>query len=72
VTSRVNTTQILSWLTHRDDQLNSTSAREVMLAISTLLKTEGMIVVASIHRLSLEMLVRFTNVIFLAWGPRVT
>jgi len=48
--------------------LDSTSAREVMLAISTLSKAEGMIVVASIHQPSLETIAQFTNVMFLANG----
>jgi len=51
-----------------DVQLDSTSAREVMSAISTLSKAEGMIVVASIHQPSLETLAQFTNVMFLAHG----
>jgi ABC-type multidrug transport system ATPase subunit len=53
---------------HRYVQLDSTSAREVMSAISTLSKAEGMIVVASIHQPSLETLAQFTNVMFLARG----
>jgi len=39
-----------------------------MLAISTLSKAEGMIVIASIHQPSLETLAQFTNVMFLAQG----
>ncbi|KAH9476836.1 ABC transporter G family member 11 [Psilocybe cubensis] len=48
--------------------LDSTSAREVMAAIGTLSKAEGMIVIASIHQPSLETLAQFTNVMFLASG----
>ncbi|KAF8956621.1 P-loop containing nucleoside triphosphate hydrolase protein [Flammula alnicola] len=48
--------------------LDSTSAREVMSAISSLSKAEGMIVIASIHQPSLETLAQFTNVMFLAGG----
>lgn len=72
MTSGVSKTQfylyILADSYHWYVQLDSTSAREVMLAISTLSKAEGMIVVASIHQPSLETLAQFTNVMFLARG----
>ncbi|KJA13638.1 hypothetical protein HYPSUDRAFT_72940 [Hypholoma sublateritium FD-334 SS-4] len=48
--------------------LDSTSAREVMSAISSLATAEGMIVIASIHQPSLETLSQFTNLMLLAEG----
>jgi ABC-type multidrug transport system ATPase subunit len=49
-------------------KLDSTSAREVMVAIRTLAVAEGMIVLATIHQPSLETIAQFTNIIFLSAG----
>ncbi|CAA7263567.1 unnamed protein product [Cyclocybe aegerita] len=48
--------------------LDSTSAREVVSAISSLAKAEGIIVIASIHQPPLETLSQFTKLMFLAEG----
>ncbi|KAF8178722.1 P-loop containing nucleoside triphosphate hydrolase protein [Pholiota molesta] len=48
--------------------LDEVTSGEVMTAISSLAKAEGMIVIASIHQPSLETLAQFTNVMFLAEG----
>ncbi|KAF8513122.1 P-loop containing nucleoside triphosphate hydrolase protein [Hysterangium stoloniferum] len=48
--------------------LDSTSAREVMIAIRNLAMAEGIIVLATIHQPSHETLSQFTNVMLLANG----
>ncbi|SJL01923.1 related to ATP-binding cassette protein (ABC) transporter [Armillaria ostoyae] len=48
--------------------LDSTSAREVMSAIRTLAKAEGMFVIATIHQPSLETLGQFTDLLMLSQG----
>ncbi|KAF9043399.1 P-loop containing nucleoside triphosphate hydrolase protein [Panaeolus papilionaceus] len=48
--------------------LDSTSAREVIAAISRLTQAEGIIVLASIHQPSLETFSQFSNVILLSEG----
>ncbi|KAF7320751.1 ABC transporter domain-containing protein [Mycena chlorophos] len=51
-------------------QLDSTSAYQVVSAIRTLARAEGMFVIASIHQPSLETLSTFTDLVLLAPGGR--
>lgn len=49
-------------------QLDSTSAREVMMAVRRVAIEEGLIVIASIHQPSLETIAQFSTLLLLAGG----